>query len=279
MASTQQPTERDRLKRGTLLAVGGIQICDFISDLAVVIQWYMEKQTALANAGLVCLVIAVVVAALGGFYYIFDAGPCRTYSLPVKIALLFLLPLFNLHIIFVGFTMDGTNFAQKSFFFGGKLFATVYESLPMAVLTIYYICVTDPNLQTSATLLIMLPSLSLSCLSMAYGGTGGALNESHLTNVNAAFRLFSYFVVDIIWLLSGFWGLFATGQFMVLVAVLGLQVLGVLCLYAKTYPYTKKWRPVALIWFLLVQVRACTHVFMRARIAVYAVYALAGLFT
>jgi hypothetical protein len=259
MSSTQK-TAKIRLKRGTLLAVGGIQIFDFVSDLAVVIQWYLEEQDALANAGLVCLVVAVLVAAVGGYYYLFDsAGPCSGYSLPVKILLLLVLPLFNLHLIFVGFTMVGTNFRQRTFFFGGKLYATVYESLPLAVLMVYYICTTDPSLQKETTLLIFLPSLSLSCLSIAYGGTAGALNESQITSLSAAFRLFSYFLVDIIWLLSGIWGLFVTGQFVVLAYVLGLQFLGVLCLYVKMYPILKKWHTVHLFFFILMQVRACLY--------------------
>jgi hypothetical protein len=261
MTSTHETGKRQRLKRGTLLAVGGIQIFDFVSDLAVMIQWYAQKEDTLANAGTACLVVAVLVAAVGGSYYLFDStGPCSGYSLPVKILLLLVLPLFNLHLIFVGFTMDGKNSGQRTFFFLGKLYATLYESLPMAILMIYYICITDPHLERETTLLIMLPSLSLSCLSMAYGGAGGALNEAQTTSVAAGFRTFSYFVVDIIWLLSGIWGLFVTGQFIVLAYVLGLQFVGVLCLYVKLYPIFKEWHLVHLLFFYLLQVRACVLV-------------------
>ncbi len=232
---------------------------DFISDLAVVIQLYLEKQDTLANAGLGCLLVAVLVTVAGGSYYIFDAtGPCSGYSLPAKIILLIVLPLFNLHLIFVGFTMNGTNFVQLTFFFGGKMYAAVYESMPMSVLMVYYICVTDPYLQSETTTLIMLPSLSLSCLSMAYGATGAVLNESTHSDVYAAFRLFSFYIVDIVWLLSGFWGLFATGQFIVLAYALAFQFFGVLCLYVKLNPILKKWHPVHLVFFYLTQVRVCT---------------------
>ncbi len=253
-ASAQGSAKRHHLKGGTLLAIGGIQVFDFVSDLAVVIQWYLEDETTLGNIGLGFIIGSVLVAALGGSYYFFDpSGPMSGYSLPVKLVLLFVLPLFNLHLVFVGFTMDVTNFWQKTFFFGGKLYSTVYESLPLAVLTVYFICTSDPYMKRESTALIMLPSLSLSCLSMAYGGTGAALNESHLTGTGAALRLFSYFIVDIVWLLSGFWGLFFTKQFMVLLYILGVQLFGVLCLYVKMYPSLKKWRPETLIFFYVMQ--------------------------
>ena len=31
-----------RLKKGTLLAIGGIQFFDFVSDVAVLVKWYLN---------------------------------------------------------------------------------------------------------------------------------------------------------------------------------------------------------------------------------------------
>jgi hypothetical protein len=252
MTTEQGILQRARLKRGTLLAVGGIQIFDFVSDLAVLVEWYMEKETMLASIGLGFLLAAVIVAALGGSYYIFDPqGP--QYPLPVKIIFLILLPLFNLHLIFVGFTMDGKNLSQRTKFFGGKLYATIYESLPISVLTVYYICTSDPLIQKESTALIMLPSLSLSCLSMAYGGTGYITNEAQFTSISAVFRLFLYYVVDISWLLASFWGVFATRQYIVLAYALGMETVGLFCQYAKLFPIMRKWNFIHLFVFCVLQ--------------------------
>jgi hypothetical protein len=120
--------------------------------------------------------------------------------------------------------MDANSSLQKSCFFGAKGYESIYESLPMAVLTVYYICSSDPRLQKESSLMIMLLLLALSWLSICYGVTAIVLHDNDMEGFSNAFRIFSFFIVNVSWLLACCWGIFATENYIVLYCVLGVSV-------------------------------------------------------
>ncbi len=87
------------LKIGTLLAVGGIQFFDFVSDVAVVAQWYLEGHSAVATAGVVCLAASTVVAAFVGFFHLLNELSLQKYSLLQRIIIVFFITCTNLHVL------------------------------------------------------------------------------------------------------------------------------------------------------------------------------------
>ncbi len=233
------PSSKKRFKIGIWLTMGGVQVLDFVSDVAVVIQWYVQKDNTLANLAVCFLGVAVLVATLGTVYYLFHEngwGSRSGWPVLARAPLVVLLPLLNLHVLFAGLTMDGDDTNHRSCFYLGKGYETIYESVPMAVITIYYICTVDPELQRSSSGLIMLPSLILSSLSIAYGMTATAMNENDLRGLGPGLTFFFFFILDTLWILSGCWGLFSTGQVIVLYCVLGVLFVFLISLYIKQYP-------------------------------------------
>jgi hypothetical protein len=233
MVNTQKG-KHHRFKLGSVLAVGGVQVLDFISDVAVVAQWYLQGESMLANISIGFLAVAVIVAVIGSWFYFFDYwGPRSGWPLAIRVFLFLLVPPLNLHVLFAGFTMNRDNLNERGCFYVGKGYETIYESVPMSVLTVYYIVTVDPMLQRESTALIMVPSLILSCLSIAYGMTATAINENGMTGLPTGLLVFSFFMLDTFWIISGCWGIFAIGQYMVLLYVAAVQVAFLLRMYVK----------------------------------------------
>ncbi len=235
MEGSQEVATKRHMKVGALLTLCGVQIIDFVSDLAVVIQWYLEGQNVLANIWMGSHVAVVILGFLGAYHYFFDRrgfGLSNQFPFVFKVILFVLIPILNLQVLATGLTMDMNNNNHNVLFFAAKGFDAEYKSLPMAVLTIFYICTTDPSFERESTSLVMMPSLILSALSIGYGMTSAVMHENNFRGLKSGLRLFCYFLVDEIWLLANCWGLFITSQSVVLLYVLGVQVFSVLCTYA-----------------------------------------------
>jgi hypothetical protein len=229
---------KQRQKLGTVLLAGGVQVLDYFSDVGVVVQWFLEGQNTLAYIAIVFMILSITGSAIGSFYYLFTKpgwGPSSGYSLSARLLLFFILPTTNLHILFAGITMDRNDQNHRACFFTAKGHETVYEALPVSVLTIRYLSTTDPSLRRSSTTLLMISSLVLSCASMAYGLASNCVDENKVKGFGNALRIFCWLVVDIVWMMSGCWGLFSTGQDIVLLCVLGIQLACAVCLDIKMY--------------------------------------------
>jgi len=198
---------------GTAVVAGLVQFFDFLSDIVVVAFWMGPRQSEMNERGLwwlgaaaIVFMLLSVLAGMALMTYAFTVGGGgERYSVPLRICLTVLLPLANLHVLFLGLDRQEGRGRQEFSFFMAKALETIMEAVPLSVLMVVDLVEAFASAGDGRPVeinLITASSLGLSVLSMAFGIGANAINRHRIKGGWMVSETFVLMLLDVVWFLA-----------------------------------------------------------------------------